>query len=175
MHKLITTDDVKSLAKLFGLELEVIKTVTIVESSGSGFEPTTGKIKIQFEPQFFKRLKIVNGVEAQGKEWAAYEKAKAINADEAMKATSWGLGQIMGFNHKVAGYATVSAMVSEFQISEYYQLKGMLNFICDNPIMVEALKKKEWAVFASLYNGKGYKKFKYDTRLADAYQKVKKI
>jgi len=174
MSKLITTEELKKLAADYGIEPAALKAVLIVEADNSGFDAHTGKIKIQFEPGHFKRAKIVNGVEVQSKEWIAYEQAYAIAPEEAMLATSWGLGQIMGFNHKLAGYDKVLAMVTEFKISEYYQLKGMLRFVGSQKTMLGALQRKDWATFAKLYNGKDYKKFDYDNRLASAYEKAKK-
>ena len=35
--------------------------------------------------------------------------------------------------------------------------------------MAEALRKKNWAAFAKAYNGPGYAKNQYDTKLAAAY------
>lgn len=176
MNILLSTDDIKRLATDFNLSVAMIKSVLIVESSGQGFDAATGKIKIQFEAQWFERFektKILNGVESQKKEWEAYEKAYAISPESAMKATSWGLGQVMGFNHKQAGYDSVSAMVKEFKMSEYYQLRGMLKFISSNNAMFRALQAQNWGQFAYWYNGPKYRQFNYDVRLADAYLKVK--
>lgn len=175
MNKLISTDEVAALAKDFGIELNILKAVMIVESSNRGFDPRTGKILIQFEPFHFKRMTkavIENGVEGQTKEWQAFEKAAKINLEVAQKSTSWGLGQIMGFNYELAGYDTVHKMVNEFQLSEYFQVKGMLNFIKSRKLMYTSLQRKEWATFAKLYNGPQYKKFNYDTKLAEAYSRI---
>lgn len=169
--KLLREQDRQELADEFGIELRALKAVLKVESAGSGFG-TSGKVKIQFEPYHFKKytgIRVANGVERQEAEYKAYYKAVEIDQEAAMLSTSWGLGQIMGFNHKAAGYKLVSNMVLSFNASEYYQLKGMLNFIKSNRKLYQALKDKDWATFARYYNGKYYKRFNYDTRLAEAY------
>ncbi len=174
MGKLISLQEKTDLAKKFGIEYKALNAVFMVESSGSGFDKTTGKIKIQFEPYWFQKytgMKVPNGVENQPAEWAAYDSAYKINADAALKSTSWGLGQVMGFNFKAAGYKDAAAMVDSFTTSEANQLEGMLNFIKATPKMLLALQQKDWATFAKYYNGPKYKEFNYDNRLAAAYAK----
>lgn len=174
MGKLISLQEKTELAKKFGVEYEALNAVFMIESSGCGFDTSTGKIKIQFEPYWFQKytgLKVPNGVENQPAEWAAYEAASKINADAALRSTSWGLGQVMGFNFKAAGYRDGVSMVESFKLSEANQLEGMLNFIKATPRMLHALQQKDWSTFARYYNGPKYKEFKYDTRLAAVYTK----
>lgn len=200
MGKLITDQEIKTMAKEFGLTYKHIKTVQLIEASGGGYDAKTGKIKIQFEPHVFHRelatkkissaLKLITGtlyrvtignfilenkVDVQSKEWEAFEKAKSINEDAAYRATSFGLGQICGFNCKLAGFKTAKEMADAMEKSEYEQLKGMLNFIKSQPGMFKALLNCDWATFARLYNGPAYKKFNYDTRLKETYDKLKEI
>lgn len=115
---------------------------------------------------------IQNGVQGQLTEWEALRHAKEINEEVALLATSWGLGQIMGFNFKSAGYDSVEAMIDSFEESEENQLRGMLKFILSNKPMFTALQEKNWSIFASHYNGTSYKKFNYDIRLKGAYDKL---
>lgn len=171
VDKKINNEMIKELAKEFGYSFPQVKAVVLVESAGAGFDRNTGKIQIQFEPHYFKKQRIENGVGTQLIEWAAYLKAYTLNPHDAMMATSWGLGQIMGFNHKAAGYDTVEAMVNEFKISEYYQLKGMLSFISNNKTLRNALLNLDWKTFARLYNGPDYQRNNYDQKLANAYKK----
>lgn len=175
MQKL-TEQEKMQIAKEFEVEYRALNAVVLVESSGAGFDAKTGKIKIQFEPYHFQKytnIRIANGVENQTAEWKAYEAAYKLNADAAMLSTSWGLGQVMGFNFKAAGFKTVKDMVDKFSESEMEQLRGMFNFIKSNNKLITALRVKDWATFARYYNGPKYKDFKYDTRLAEAYNSSK--
>lgn len=75
---MISKENYQLLALDFGLPISSIKAIDEVESSGEGFDPETRKIKIQFEPSWFKKLAkilISNGVENQAKEWIAFNKA----------------------------------------------------------------------------------------------------
>ena len=172
--KEVTQSDKAELAQAFGVELRAFLAVLKVESAGSGFSKN-GKIKIQFEPYHFRKytgIRISNGVEKQSAEYKAYFKAVDINEEAAMLSTSWGMGQIMGFNHKRAGYETPGDMVRTFNSSEYYQLEGMLRFIQSHKKLYKALIEKDWPTFAYYYNGKYYARWEYDIKLAKAYEQI---
>jgi hypothetical protein len=192
--------DFQKLAKLYGYEAYAIKAVCQVEASNSGYD-SQGRIKVQFEPKHFSNylkqknieheitykldkkgyeqyviqageITISNGIDTNGGEFAAFEMACEIDKDSAIKATSWGLPQILGKYHALLGYKTPTEMVKAFEQSEYNQLQGMLDFIKANPSLHKALKNKDWELFAKYYNGPLYKKFAYDTRMEKAYQEI---
>lgn len=198
MRKL-THADVEALAKEFGVSVPAAWAVIDTESSGSGFAQD-GRIKIQFEPAVFaseldkigidnklaligktsRGLKIYditvagitirNGVENHSAEWAAYNIAVTIHKDAAQRATSFGMGQVMGFNCRLAGFATAQEMINSFNESEYNQVRGMFGFIRAHKLMDE-LARKDWDGFARVYNGPGYKAQGYDVILATNYKK----
>lgn len=176
----------KLVAGTFNIEVAVVRTVNDVEAAGNGF--TGDNVKALYEPHVaFSdtsgsiRDELVASELAypsQGTHpypktsYARIDACAAIAGDEvAALSTSWGLGQIMGFNHEACGYPTAVAMVRAFAKGELYQLEGMLNFISGNAAMLRALRQHEWAKFARLYNGKNYAVNKYDEKLAAAYKK----
>lgn len=170
-----TPTEIITLARGFHVEPKALHAVMLVESSGEGFN-ADGTIKIQFEPTWFRKytgVVVANGVGLQHEEYEAFQKAFSINSDAALKSTSWGLAQLMGFNFKQAGYSSPEEMVADFKEEEINQVKGMLNFISADYAMFKALQLKDWAGFAKHYNGPLYKDFKYDTRLAAAYEQSK--
>lgn len=182
--KEISTNDLSKLCCDFGLELAAIQAFMTVESRGNGFLPS-GRITILFERHVFYREsgivpvsktrpdlsnKFPGGYLGGEKEWDRLNDAIEFHEIGALRSTSWGLGQIMGFNHKLAGYTTVKEMVADFSISEANQIKGMLNFIKSNHSLFNAIKRKEWEEVAKLYNGRNYKKNNYDVKLENAYK-----
>jgi hypothetical protein len=123
---MISKENYQLLALDFGLPISSIKAIDEVESSGEGFDPDTGKIKIQFEPSWFKKLAkilIKNGVENQAKEWLAFNKAYAKNPQKAMESTSIGRMQVMGLHWKRLGFKSVDAMWDFAKKSEANQLR----------------------------------------------------
>jgi hypothetical protein len=175
MNKFLTEADIIKVANLFEIDVRLVKTVLQVEASGKGFDEKTGLIKIQFEPYWFQRytgIRIANGVENQTKEWIAFKAAEKIDHTSALLSTSFGLMQTMGFNYKACGYKNVDHLLVDYMLGEFYQLKGGLAFITSKPKMYFALKKKDWKTFAFYYNGALYKKFSYDIKLDNAYEKL---
>ena len=55
--------------------------------------------------------------------------------------------------------------------SEEAQLDAFVRFVSSRSSMAEALRKKDWTSFAIAYNGPGYKKNRYDAKLAEAYER----
>ena len=107
-------------------------------------------------------------------EYTRLEKALKLDREEALMSASWGLGQVMGFNHGVAGIPSVQAMVEAMVKDEDSQLQAMANFIKGNRLD-RALQRKNWVSFARGYNGKDFKKNEYDARLAAAHAKFQAI
>jgi hypothetical protein len=174
--KKITTEQIKDLAREFEIDWKLIKTIILVESSNNGFNPD-GKIVLRFEEKKFHDatgILVSNKHKNQTDEWEAFVKAYNIDSDQANLSTSFGMGQIMGNEFKKAGYDSVDKMIGEFKISEFYQVKGILNFCKNKKGLWAALKKKDWPTVAYLYNGPGYKMHTppYHERLENTYSKL---
>lgn len=93
-----------------------------------------------------------------------------IDANAALRSASFGLGQIMGFNHKVAGYASPGDMVATFCDDEAACLEAVIRFIGSEGLDDE-LRRHDWSAFARGYNRAGYAKHGYHTRLAAAFKR----
>ena len=154
-------------ATTIGVEAAALAAVIQVEAAGSGFD-AQGRPKMLFEPHRFyanltglQRTRAVAAGLAYAK-WkpGAYpkdsypriNKAMAINEEAALLSASWGLPQMMGENFRLCGYASVEDMVEAFCASEDAQITAMALFLKNRGI-VTALKAKNWARVALLYNG----------------------
>lgn len=169
MENKITTEQIKDLAREFEIDWKLIKMLIMVESSNSGFG-IDGKIVIRFEEKKFLDVVgvlVVNHHSNQAEEYVAFQKAYALDQNQANLCTSWGMGQIMGYEYKKAGYDSVEKMIGEFKISEFYQVKGILNFCKNKPGLWNALKTKNFPLIEYLYNGG--RKGIYATRLKNAF------
>lgn len=159
-----------------------------VEAAGSGFD-SQGRPKMLFEPHvFYRNLKGAKRDRAV-KEGLAYAKwrrnypadsyprlraAIAIDGTAALKASSWGAGQILGENFAAAGYASPQAMVAAFMDDEENHVQAMVNFLKSKGL-AKKLREHDWAGVARGYNGAGYKANAYDRKMAEAFAKWKKI
>jgi hypothetical protein len=101
--------------------------------------------------------------------------AAAIRIDRpaALRSASWGLGQIMGFNCRLAGYGTAEEMIADFLDDEERHLVAMVEFI-EATGLDDDLRRHDWTGFARGYNGPGYAKHGYHTDLAAAFAKWSK-
>lgn len=172
--KYILMSNYQQAAESLGVQLAAIQANVEAESGGSGFFPD-GTVKIRFERhQMYNMLvqqkglatakglvnrypSVVNPVPG-GYANNPYDQLNlAVTIDQtcAFLATSWGLFQIMGFNFKEAGYATVQAYVADSKVSEGKHLAQYLNFIKTyrQGALLTALKGLDWITFATIYNG----------------------
>lgn len=182
----ITDLQIREIAKNNGIEYASLRAFIAVESGGKGFDSTTGKIIIQFEPVWFRRKApyapsgkwSLNKVDIQSKEWEAFNDAFSKNPNGAMEATSIGLPQIMGFHYARLGYKTVGDMWDDFKRGEYQQVLALVRFIKSDARLYKALQRKDWDAVASIYNGAGYKELAkrlkftpYNIQMERAYAK----
>lgn len=98
-------------------------------------------------------------------EYPRIDQAKLFDLESAYRSASWGRFQIMGFNHKLAGYNSAVEMALDYERSEVAQFESLVKFIQNQPNLLKALRARDFATFASGYNGSAYKINKYDTRM----------
>ncbi|HQT26140.1 MAG TPA: N-acetylmuramidase domain-containing protein [Burkholderiales bacterium] len=174
-------------ASSIGIDAARIWAVISVETSGTGFLPDR-RPKILFERHVFSRLtggkydrlhpKISDpdpgGYGDPGAhQYERLQDAMALDRDAALKSASWGIGQIMGFNHEAAGFPDVEEMISRMKDSEHEQLVAMMKFLKSGNLD-EPLRRKDWGAFAKGYNGSDYAKNEYDRKLSSCYEKYSK-
>lgn len=183
---MISDNDIIALAEAFGIEEAAARAVIEVESRGNGFDDK-GRVKILFEPHIFYReikdpkirdqavqralaYRVWGTLPYEKDSYVKFNPAFYLDPIAAMRSCSWGLGQVMGFNHEAAGYDDVGQMVDAFKKSEFNQLCGMFNFIRFHGLD-KHLRAKNWTAFARGYNGPAYAKNGYHTKLEKAYTK----
>lgn len=183
----LTKAQISEIAKSIGLEYADLMAFISVESGGAGF--INGRIVIQFEPSWFKKLApfapsgkwSINKVENQAAEYIAFSDAFRKDPKKAMESTSWGQGQIMGYHYARLGYKTIDDMVNDFKKGDYQQIQGIAKFIATSPALFREIKKRDWHLVAVLYNGAKYKELAakynrepYNISLAKAHLKYSK-
>lgn len=174
-------------ANKLGCEIEAIKAVALVEAAGSGFF-SSGLPKILFEAHIFSRETkrifdkshpnissrrwnkslYLGGV----KEYNRLKSAMKLDRAAAIRSSSWGKFQIMGFNYQSAGYSSLEKFLNDMFHSESKQLDAFVSFLISNKLHSH-LRHRNWAQFAKGYNGPAYAKNKYDEKLKTAYNKLK--
>jgi murein DD-endopeptidase MepM/ murein hydrolase activator NlpD len=210
----LTNEDWEKVANELKCEVNAIRAVAKVESSGAGFDPATKRPIILFERHVFHEksnhqysskypdissersyLKIRDktgkviperkadydkaekaGHLAESDYYPAVQlpnykrlaKAMQLNREAALKSCSWGMFQVMGFNHAAAGFKDVESFVKGMATSEKEQMNGFLNFIKADKRLLKAVQEKNWLAFAITYNGK--KQQGYDKKMENTYK-----
>jgi hypothetical protein len=181
---------IKMEAASFKIESAAVMAFIDVETGGRGFASDTGKIMIQFEPAWFRKvtkyapsgLWSVNKVDVQHNEWLAFNDAFYKNKEAALECTSIGLGQIMGFHWKRLGYNCVHDLWNDAKKGLDRQIWQICKFISTDAKLLVAIKSHDWDTVATLYNGAGYKDIAakygrepYNISLNNAYYKYRSL
>lgn len=80
--------------------------------------------------------------------------AMKIDADAALESISIGVGQVMGANWKMLGFASVRAMAKRALDGVDGQLDIMFRFIRKQGL-IDEMQRGDWKGFARIYNGPG--------------------
>jgi N-acetylmuramidase len=185
--------DFARAAKELNVEEAAIRAVAEVEAAGQGFI-ADGRPAILYEAHVFHRLtkgahtaaKDRKGVLLSTGKWdrSLYgatggnqhdrlQDAAKLDATAAHKACSWGTFQIMGENYKAAGCSTIDEFVDRMKSGAGAHLDAFVAFIKADPKLHDALRAKQWATFARIYNGPAYAQNAYDKKMANAYARWK--
>lgn len=194
--------DLPRIGHTIGVGEDIIHGVLDVEAAGKSTDGK-GRLKALYEPHVAYRNsrgavrdRLVRAGLAYP-EWGEkpyprdsyprIQKAMVIDETVALLATSWGFPQVLGENFALAGYGSVQDMVLDFLKDEDRQLEAMIRFVksahLDDELRVlEAKLKRGQKItaddarpFVRGYNGSGYAKNNYHTKLAAAINKWAKI
>ncbi len=198
VSKKLTDEQLIALANKHNISVRALKSVIEIECRGSGFDEN-GEVEILFERHIFYRLlgkikwwkkrKEFSRVYPSlcNKSWGGYNShgrdqhkrleiaSTLVDSEElrnvALMSCSWGLGQVMGYHWQKLGYESIDDFVDKMNESEEQQLEAMIRFLEVNNL-IDFLNNQNWSAFALRYNGKAYRKNRYDTKLAKAYRNM---
>ena len=179
-------DQIKTEALRLGAEWQALAAVAEVESGGRPL--WDGLCPIRIEGHYFDaRLPSTKRKAAREQGLASPTSGKvknprkmadrykqldrmiALDETAALESCSWGLGQVMGAHWDKLGYPNVRSLSKEAKESVGGQVRLMGRYI-ETFGLVDELKAKAWAKFAKQYNGPDYRKNRYDTKMAEAYE-----
>ena len=175
-------ETIEEFARVHSIEEAKLLAFLSVESSGQAFDGTHPTVR--FECTKFNNKSnedVPCEINSRNKygipehtNLQAFNRALEVNRREALLSSSYGLGQVMGFNYNLAGYGSVEDYY-EAMFKEENQVLAFLTFIENsNPVLISELQKEDtdWAVIARNYNGEDYKSNNYDVRLEEEYRRL---
>ncbi len=177
----VTDEEIATLAKRLGCTTKQLRAVSKVESGGSAYDQM-GRPKILFERHLFYRftggrfgLSSFNQPKGGGyneNSWDKLTRAACLDPGAAFAAVSWGKFQVLGLHWDVLGYPSALDLAYSTVISEAAHYELLARYIEANglTLAIGALSTHpaDNVAFAKAYNGPGFKKFAYDTKLAQA-------
>lgn len=178
--------DIEAEAADLRCQPAVIHAVCDVEAGGSGFLPDN-RPKILFEAHAFwsatrgrfgdsnisspvwdRALYGAGGAH----QYNRLAEAMRLDREAALKSASWGMFQVMGLNHRACGYSDVETFVAALVQGERAHLDAFTRFCISSGLDDEIrASPPRFADFARVYNGPGYARNAYDTKLAAAWRK----
>jgi hypothetical protein len=188
-----TRAEIEKVAQEFGIEPAALLAVAEVESGGSVFAMIDDREEplIRFEGHYLDRrlsgdalararadglaspnAGAVRNPASQAARWRLLQRAAEIDRKAAYESVSWGLGQVMGAHWAWLGFADVDALVAEAREGAAGQARLMARFI-DKTGLTDAIRSQDWEAFAHAYNGPGFRRNAYHTKLAAAYRRHK--
>jgi peptidoglycan hydrolase-like protein with peptidoglycan-binding domain len=99
---------------------------------------------------------------------ALITRARAIHEEVTNASASWGLGQTLGNQFEELGFATATDLVEYMTEGGLTAQIKVLIAEVKAKSLIKALNTKDFTTFARRYNGPGYAKNQYDTRMAAA-------
>ena len=188
-----------------GISPSAAAAVLYVESGGSGFG-ADGRMTIRFEACTFYDIwgkehdeefstyfqcnkpndkfrtmptdQFRNYHDSHFKEWEAFELARNLDEDSAIKSISMGLAQIMGFNYDKIGYASVIEMYNNMSDSIKSQLDAFFSYITYRDSggisCLDALKSNNYVAFAGCYNAAGQDN-RYGSEISKAVKAYREV
>jgi len=177
----VSVAELEAFAERLGCSLRQIAAVAAVESSGSGFD-RDGRPKILFERHWFHRQTdgrwspaIFSDAAPGGYEvdsWLKLAAACGRAPDAAFASASWGKFQVMGGHWHALGYASPFELAASCRAGEvaHYELlaRYIEHFGLTEALRALSARADDCRAFAKAYNGPGYERFDYHTKLARA-------
>jgi hypothetical protein len=180
---------VSKFSKMYGLNPRMVRAVAIAESSKNAFREYKGLgifPTLRFEPHWFNKYEKKSPMPFtnNGKGFSslvsetnhvAFIKASKININAAIKGTSFGKFQIMGFHFKKLGFKNPEEFLESMKSLEG-QYDAFIRFIMSNKRLRNVITKDiptrtDFEVFARAYNGSGNVNV-YSKRIERAYNSL---
>jgi len=126
-----------------------------------------------------KQGHVIPEVDRYGNSYERFEKAFQLSPDGAIQACSWGKFQVLGENYKDLLFKTPQAFLEaactseRLHLSELFVPFALTKHLKNQGTLKNALIQKDWVNAAYLYNGPGYRRYDYDNKLKEAYEKIK--
>lgn len=175
----LTPDHYRQMADALGIRPQQVRAIAVIESAEKPFTKQ-GNPVVRFEAHHWRRHRIASRLgqsfdQAKNsndldERWIQFEAMYRVDPLAAVKCHSFGWGQIMGFNHRLAGFETTDAFLDAMRTLEG-QNRAFVNFVTNSPMLHTAFKQHNIQQVALHYNGPRYADNRYDSKFASISQR----
>lgn len=188
-----TGEPVQNAAKRLRCEVAYLQAILEVESGGDPYD-AKGRLIILTEKHIFWRYlpksmrararalglatpgwsrQNYRGLGGKGsdKRWVRLRRMVAYHETAGLMSASYGAPQIMGFNHKLCGFATVGEFVLAMAETEDAQTEAFIRFL-EGVGLAQDLRERDSRAVARRYNGPG-QVARYSAMIDAAYRRIK--
>ena len=113
----------------------------------------------------------------QPNEWSLIHGAMILRdganrrASDAWQSSSWGMFQVMGFNHAAVGWSNINDFVRDMFTSEEHHLNAFTGY-CTTNHLIRHIQRQDWTAFARGYNGPHFARHDYHIKIGAAYNRI---
>lgn len=175
-----TLEEYRDIAARLAVDAPTLAALREVEATKNAFD-AEGHPIILFERHIFSRLTnrrfdashpqvsapTAGGWGSISMQWGRLKEAYALDANAAYSATSFGMFQILGRNHKMVGFETPAELARFISQSEANQVEVFVRWV-ERDKLLQSLRCLDWNDFVRRYNGPGSQK-QYAEKLRTAY------
>lgn len=177
----LSAEDYARAASRLGVEPAAIAAVARVEAGPWGAFLPSGHPVILFERHLFSRYtrgrfdaivpdlssRTPGGYGRVSEQPARLARARQLDAEAAVRATSYGLFQVLGDHWQRLGYDSLADWERRMRLSVQEHLEAFVRYI-EHHSLDAPLRALDWTAFARGYNGPAQRG--YDDRIAAAYR-----
>lgn len=181
-----------TIAARLKVEPAALQAVAEIESAGKVFALVKGRQEplIRWEGHYFdqrlkgaerdeaRRLRLadpkagaIGNPRSQAARWEIVTRAVRINRQAALESFSIGLGQVMTAHWKWLGFDSADDLIKLAREGAGGQIELMAKFI-EKAGLDDELLRLDFTAFARGYNGSGFAKNGYHTKMAAAYKRL---
>lgn len=178
-HVKLTPADYSRIGDALEISPQAARAISIIESAEKGLTPT-GKPIVRFEAAHWKKYRIASRLGQSfdkaknskdlDERWQQFEAMYRVDPVAAVKSHSFGWPQIMGFNHRNAGFETTDAFLNAMMTVDG-QSKAFISFVRNSPSLLKAMRRGDADGVGLNYNGRNYRVNRYAEKYASLSQR----
>lgn len=162
-----------AIAERLNVRPSLVRAIAVIETAEKGLTDR-GYPVVRLEAAYWRNYRLGTRA-AQGFDkaknsrdlntrWGQFNEMAKADREAAILCHSFGWAQIMGFNHRTAGYERADNFLRAMMTLEG-QAEAFIGFCQGSPLLLDAMRREDIGTIALHYNGPAYRRNDYDKKL----------